>query len=132
MSRRLVLIVEDSQDLAANLEIACAAIRNVEVLVAQGASQAWQLLDYANASEPLVIVTDLHLADGDGVELIRRIRSDPKWKAAPIIAVSGDASPATAQQLAALRVSAFYKKPYSPVTVRNHLETLLNAAPVQA
>jgi CheY-like chemotaxis protein len=126
MSRRLVLIVEDSSDLATNLEIACAAIQNVEVRVAPGAEQAWDVLSQVPSGDPLVIVTDIRLPDTDGFELIRRVRDDPRLRATPIVAVSGDGDPDLPEQLAELSVSAFYRKPYSLMAVKNHLEVLLD------
>ncbi len=132
MSRRLVLIVEDSRDLAANLEIACTAIRNVEVKVAMGAGQAWALLEDVRPDDSLVIVTDMRLPDADGLELIRRVKQDELLARTPIVAVSGDADPSIARELAQLGVNAFYKKPYSPIAVAHHLETLLDAKPATA
>jgi DNA-binding response OmpR family regulator len=126
MSHRLVLIVEDAQHLAANLEIACAAISNVEVKVAMGAEQAWTILGQVRPGDPLVIVTDIRLPDADGFDLIQRVRRDRLLARTPIIAVSGDGDPAITQRLAELEVSTFFKKPYSPAAVRNHLEALLD------
>lgn len=127
MSRRLVLIVEDSTDLAANLEIACAAIQNVEVKIAPGAELAWQMLGEVRLGDTLVIVTDIRLPDTDGFELIRRVRAVERLRGTPIVAVSGDGDPELPDQLAALDVRAFYRKPYSPVALKNHIEVLLNA-----
>ena len=129
MSHRLVLIVEDAQHLAANLEIACAAIENVEVKVAAGAEQAWRILEQVRLGDPLVIVTDIRLPDTDGFELIRRVRKDQRLAHTPVVAVSGDSDPAIPRELKDLAVSAFFQKPYSPVAVRNHLEALLDAFP---
>ncbi|MBL8231903.1 MAG: response regulator [Bryobacterales bacterium] len=132
MSRRLVLIVEDSTDLATNLEIACAAIHNVEVRVAPGAEQAWDELRRVSEGDPLVIVTDIRLPGTDGFDLIRRVRGDLRLQATPIVAVSGDGDPDLPEQLAELSVSAFFRKPYSLMAVRSHLEALLDAKSVIA
>lgn len=132
MSRRLVLIVEDSRDLAANLEIACTAIPNVEVKVAMGAAQAWALLEDVRPADSLVIVTDMRLPDADGMDLIKGVQQQPLLAHTPIIAVSGDADPSIPRELAKLGVNAFYKKPYSPIAVARHLEKLLDAKPPTA
>src|SRR5262245_62859144 len=113
MSRRLVLIVEDSSDLAANLEIACTAIQNVEVKIAPGAEEAWQILRQVRSGDPLVIVTDIRLPNTDGFELIRQVRGHLGLRLTPIVAVSGDGDPDLAANLAGLNVDAFYRKPYS-------------------
>jgi len=132
MSHRLVLIVEDAQHLAANLEIACAAIDNVEVKVAMGAEQAWAILRQVCPGDPLVIVTDIRLPDTDGFDLIQRIREDEGLARTPIVAVSGDGDPTITRRLAELQVNTFFMKPYSPVAVKNHLESLLDTAPSTA
>jgi CheY-like chemotaxis protein len=132
MSRRLVLIVEDSRDLAANLEIACMAIPNVEVKVAMGAGQAWALLEDVRPDDSLVIVTDMRLPDADGTDLIKGVQQHPVLARTPVIAVSGDADPSIPRELAALGVNAFYKKPYSPLAVAHHLQRLLDATPPPA
>jgi len=132
MSRRLVLIVEDSRDLAANLEIACLAIPNVEVKVAMGAGQAWTLLQDVRPDDSLVIVTDMRLPDADGIDLIKDVKQHHVLARAPVVAVSGDADPSIVRDLAQLGVNAFYKKPYSPIAVAHHLRTLLDALPATA
>ncbi len=132
MSRRLVLIVEDSRDLAANLEIACMAIRNVEVKVAMGAGEAWALLADVRPEDSLVIVTDMRLPDADGMDLIRDVKRHALLASTPVVAVSGDADPSITHQLAQLGVKAFYKKPYSPIAVAHHLGSLLDAQPQSA
>jgi two-component system, sensor histidine kinase and response regulator len=132
MSHRLVLIVEDAQHLAANLEIACTAIENVEVKVAMGAEQAWAILRQVRPGDSLVIVTDIRLPDTDGFDLIRRVREHQGLARTPIVAVSGDGDPAITRRLAELEVTTFFMKPYSPVAVKNHLEALLDTGPSPA
>jgi len=47
-------------------------------------------LDSARESPPDLVVTDLMMPVMDGVELIRRLRSEPATAAVPILSVSGD------------------------------------------
>ncbi|SPE37808.1 Response regulator receiver protein [Candidatus Sulfopaludibacter sp. SbA3] len=122
-----VLIVEDSENAAAMLEIALGDIPGVTVRLATNAVEALRIL---NAGGPAVeaIVTDLNMPRMDGFELIRRIREDVKLCATPIIVVSADTDPATPCRIAQLGVSAFFPKPFSPAQVRRKLEQLLDGA----
>ncbi|MDX1983276.1 MAG: response regulator [Bryobacteraceae bacterium] len=129
MSGRLVYIVEDSPDLAANLEIACGAIPDVEVRVAGSAEQAWEMLQSSDSAEAIVVVTDVRLPETDGVELIRRIRADRRLAQVPVVVVSGEADPETAGRLRELAISARFHKPYSPVSLRKQVQALLDAQP---
>ena len=122
---RPVLVVEDSENNAAMLEIALSDIPEVTVVLASSAFEAWRIL---NGAGPLVraIVTDLNMPRMDGFELIRRIRADGRLAATPIVVVSADTDPGTPERIARMGVSAFFPKPFSPALVRRKLEQILN------
>ncbi len=122
---RAVLIVEDSENAAATLEIALSAIPGVSVLTALSAREALRILSCGGP--PIeAVVTDLNMPSMDGFELIRLIREDHRICATPIIVVSGDTDPATPERMAGLGVNAFFPKPYSPAQVRRQLEHILD------
>jgi len=121
-----VLIVEDSENSAATLEIAFLGIPGVCVRMASSGLEALRILD-GDGGGIRAIVTDLNMPRMDGFELIRRIRQNRKLNATPIIVVSADTDPHTPDRIAQLGVSAFFPKPYSPSQVRRKLEQILNA-----
>src|SRR3954447_15499506 len=121
-----VLIVEDSENSAATLEIALLGIPGVRVRMASSGLEALRILD-GDGGGIRAIVTDLNMPRMDGFELIRRIRQNRKLNATPIIVVSADTDPHTPDRIAQLGVSAFFPKPYSPSQVRRKLEQILNA-----
>jgi CheY-like chemotaxis protein len=120
-----VLIVEDSENSAAMLEIAFLGIPGVSVLMAPSATEALRLLE-GGSGTVRVMVTDLNMPRMDGYELIRRVRADQRLSGMPIIVVSADTDPANPQRIAALGVEAFFPKPFSPALVRRKLEQLLD------
>jgi CheY-like chemotaxis protein len=120
-----VLIVEDSENSAAMLEIAFLGIPGVSVLMAPSAVEALRILD-GGSGAVRVMVTDLNMPRMDGYELIRRVRADQRLSGMPIIVVSADTDPATPERIAALGVEAFFPKPFSPALVRRKLEQLLD------
>ena len=120
-----VLIVEDSENSAAMLEIAFLGIPGVSVLMAPSATEALRLLE-GGPGAVRVIVTDLYMPRMDGYELIRRVRANQSLSGLPIIVVSADTDPTTPQRIAALGVEAFFPKPFSPALVRRKLEQLLD------
>ena len=122
---RAVLVVEDSENSAAMLEIAFLGIPGVAVLMTASAADALRILDAGNP-QVQVIVTDLNMPRMDGYELIRRVRSDRKLSNLPIIVVSADTDPSTPARIAELGVDAFFPKPFSPAQVRRKLEQLLD------
>ena len=124
---RTVLIVEDSENSAATLEIALLAIPGLSVRLASSALEALRILTGEGASVE-AIVTDLNMPRMDGFELIRRVRENRNLSQTPIVVVSADSDPATPERVARLGVNAFFSKPYSPAEVRRKLEQLLNVA----
>jgi len=122
---RSVLVVEDSENSAAMLEIAFLGIPNVAVLLTGSAVEAMRILDSGDAHVN-VIVTDLNMPRMDGFELIRRVRADRRLAKLPIIVVSADTDPTTPSRIAELGVDAFFPKPFSPAQVRRKLEQLLD------
>lgn len=122
--RRLVLIVEDQEHSATPLVIALSSISGIEVCLLPDARAALKLLKDGN--QPIAaLVTDLHLPQMDGFELIERIRSQGSRPPLPIIVVSADTHPDTPKRLARLGANAYFLKPYSPTKIRQTLEGLL-------
>src|ERR1700753_3319144 len=122
---RAVLIVEDSENSAATLEIAFLAIPGLSVLLASSAHEALRIL-HRPVRAVGAVVTDLNMPRMDGFEMIRRIRADQSLSTTPIIVVSADTDPQTPERVARLGVSAFFAKPYSPAQVRRKLEQILD------
>ena len=117
---RPVLVVEDSENSAAMLEIALSGIPEVTVLLAPSALEAWRIL---NGDGPSIRA---NMPRMDGFELIRRVRADGRLAGTPIMVISADTDPSTPRRIAQLGVSAFFAKPFSPAEVRRKLEQILN------
>jgi CheY-like chemotaxis protein len=83
--RPLVLLVED--DRAGRL-LFSAWLDDAGFRV-ETAHNGLQALDRAFDTLPDAIVTDLHLPGIDGYELTRRLKSDPRTSAIPVVAVTG-------------------------------------------
>jgi CheY-like chemotaxis protein len=126
---KLVLIVEDSEICAETLQIALELIPGVEVRSLHSVRAAITLL-YERDGEVAAIVTDLNLAQnaglpGDGLDLIRQLRAEPRFAHLPMLLISGDSDPRLSERALAQGADAFFPKPYSPSAVRKKLEQLL-------
>src|SRR5215475_1465883 len=80
---RLILLVEDEPVLRASMSRGLARLPNVEVVDAGSVADAKKLL---GAVKPHLVVTDLDLPDGSGVEVISEIAT--LKLAIPIVVVS--------------------------------------------
>ena len=121
---REVLLVEDSENSAAMMEIAFSTIPRVSLMLARSAMEAWRMLRGGTAVQ--AIVTDLNMPRMDGFELIRLVRQDRQLAGTPIIVVSADTDPETPARIAELGVDAFFRKPFSPAQLCRKLEQILD------
>jgi CheY-like chemotaxis protein len=120
---RTVLIVEDSDTSADTLEIALLSLTGVSVAHAATGRTALQFMQKQPVS---AIITDLHMPQMDGFELIERVRAAAGPTHVPIIVISGDSDPDTPDRVRRLGADAYFVKPYSPAAVREKLERLLH------
>lgn len=121
---RTILIVEDTDLCRDALELALMPLPGVAIRSVATAEEALQCLA---ASDVCALVTDLHLAHGDGFELIEAIRARPRSSPLPILVISGDSDPRTPARVFSLGANAYFSKPYSPAEVRHKLEQLIDA-----
>ncbi len=121
---RTILVVDDSTNSAASLEIALGSIPGVRVAFVSSAADAIRSLN-RESDAVSAIVTDIRMPGMDGFALIRHVRSDVAHSAIPIVVVSADTDPETPARTSQLGANAFFAKPFSPTAVRNKLEQLL-------
>jgi two-component system chemotaxis response regulator CheY len=118
-----VLLVDDAEDCLDTLDVALQTMPGVVVRSAHSAEAAWDVL----ARDPIsAVITDIHLPRMTGLELISRIRREPKFRALPILVVSADADPAAPRTALASGANAYFAKPFSPGAVRKKLEELMH------
>lgn len=122
---RTVLIVEDTGLCSTILEIAVMQIQGLNVRVVPSAEEARAVIDGDHGV--CALVTDLHLPEASGLDLIRWVRSHESSHALPIVVISGDSDPDTPRNTLKIGADAYFAKPFSPAAVRQRLEDLIHA-----
>jgi CheY-like chemotaxis protein len=120
--RPRVLLVEDELACSTTLEVALEARDAPSLEHTPTAEQALAILQEGAFA---LLITDVHLPAMDGLELIRRVRAEPRLAAIPIIVTTADADPATFERALSLGANAFFTKPYSPFALRRKIEELI-------
>lgn len=121
---RLILIVEDSETCAETLQIALESIPGHETHVTRSPAAALATA-LKEGNEIAAVVTDLHMPQSDGLDLIRKLRAEPRFSRTPILLISGDSDPGLPARALQQGADAFFAKPYSPSAVRRKLEQLI-------
>lgn len=107
MARVSILVVEDEADLA----VTCARLlrrRGYDVITAGSCAEALSVLQRDALA---LVISDLRLADGDGLAVIRAARA--LETPAPVIAMTGFGSGAVWREVTAAGASACLAKPFS-------------------
>lgn len=114
----LVLVVDDEAQMREIVRFTLEE-SGCEVLEASGAVSAWKLL---KSSDLALVILDLMLPDGSGVELAKRIRAAMK---VPIIMLTALGDPQ--QRIAGLQAGAddYLSKPFSPRELSLRVEAIL-------
>ena len=121
---RTIVVVEDSSECAETLQIALEAIGGVDVRILDSGQAA---LDFLSRSREGVaaVVTDLRMPRMSGMDLLTRLKSDPRLRDIPVLIISGESDPHLPARSLSCGAHAYFSKPYSPNEVRQTLEQLL-------
>ncbi len=88
-----------------------------------GGAQAAERLTVLPA--PAVVLLDVNLADGDGLDLLRLLRADASLEGLPVVMWSGEADPRVREEAEALGVTWFTTKPGGLDELDTFLDRLL-------
>jgi CheY-like chemotaxis protein len=108
MHKASVLVVDDQPSIL-QLERDILELEGHHVLSAPGGHEALQLLQ--EGDRPDVIVCDLVMPEMDGLELIRRLKADPRLSTVPVIVCSGH--PHLCREAFDAGAEAFFRKPFT-------------------
>lgn len=77
---------------------------------------------------PTLILIDLNLPDGHGLDVVKHLRSMPRFDNTPIIALTANDSPAMKDQCLDAGCVDYLEKPVSQVRLTNTIEKYLGIA----
>ncbi len=109
-----ILIVEDDVD---NRRIVAKtlSVEGYEIIEAVDGIEA---LAHAQADHPDLILMDLALPNMDGWEATRRLKSDPRTRTIPVVALTAVAMRGDEEQARAAGCDDYLSKPARPVAIR--------------
>lgn len=122
-----VLIVDDSGIIRAMIEKTLRMTQTPlgEVFQAANGAEALKLLGGQWVD---LIFCDLHMPEMTGDELIRRMKADPLLKSIPVVVVSSDGSQERLEELKALGIRNYLRKPFAPEEMSAITQEILGVA----
>jgi len=112
-SRKTVLLVEDNED---NLIIYTTILRFGGYRVVQ-ARDGRAALEAARTVAPDLILMDVSIPYVDGLEVTRRLKSDPATRRIPVIALTAHALPSDRDRALEAGCNGYISKPAEPLAV---------------
>ena len=107
--RSRILVVEDEDDMRAFL-VGLFRSHHEVFEAADGTKALAMLPDLA----PDLVVSDVMMPGGSGIDLCRALRSDPRWGALPVVLLTALAGSETTLEAYALGADDFVTKPFHP------------------
>jgi DNA-binding response OmpR family regulator len=128
MTRGSVLVLDD-HSMSRLLLARVLELEGFDVMQADSIAIADRL---ARAEKPSLIVLDVRLPDGDGLEFARRLRSDPTTSGCAILACTAAASLDDEARSLAAGCDAFVGKPIEPRAVAALVTSLIGPGSLAA
>ncbi len=117
--KRIVLVVDDTPD---NLSLMSGLLKDdYKVKVANGGERALKIAH--SDPPPQLILLDIMMPEMDGFEVIRRLKSEPKTQAIPVIFLSAKALPEDKQKGFDLGAVDYITKPIDPLMILDRVKT---------
>jgi CheY-like chemotaxis protein len=113
MTQKTVLHIEDDPSLANLVKLTFQSFGFTgEFLQAARVEEAFNLLAERKSQKLPVdlILSDMHLPDGRGLDLLQNIKASPTWSKTPVIILSGDSSPEIVSEAYALGANCYLSK----------------------
>jgi len=111
-AKRTVLVVDDSAPIRTLLAELCAAAGAEHV---ESCASGFEAMRAASRAESLsLVITDVNMPDITGLELLRFLREQDRFKSVPLFVVSTDAAQADLDRAMKLGANRYFAKPFDP------------------
>ena len=107
MGRR-ILVIDDEPDIVYMVKVILRSA-GCEVTTAGGVKEGLAMIE---SEEPDLILLDLRLSDGDGMDVLEALRANGKVDSIPVIILSAHATPALSEKAMKLGARGYITKPF--------------------
>jgi signal transduction histidine kinase len=122
---RKILYIEDK---IRNVELMRAIVEELQDVRLLDAQTIFDGVRLACAELPDLVITDIHLPDGKGFDVLQQLRRDPRTRHIPVVALTADAMSANVHNMELARFDEILTKPLDIPELVKILRTRLQAA----
>lgn len=118
-----LLVVDDSSTMRRIIVNTLQRLGYNDVLEAAHGLEAWSILDRSDNID--ILITDWNMPEMNGLELVKKTRSDSRYEDIPIIMVTTEGGKAEVITALKAGVNNYIIKPFTPQVLREKLEAVL-------
>ncbi len=118
-----VLVIDDMMTMRKIVKKICAEIGFTDVTEATDGNQAWEVI--SNANPPIgLVISDWNMPNCTGLELLKRLRADHRYKKTPFLLVTAEAEQSQIVDAAKAGVDQYVVKPFAKEDLVKKLEAV--------
>lgn len=117
-----VLVVDDSVVIRKMLQKSLEGLGH-KVLAAKDGVEALNVLGTMDRCD--IVLTDWHMPQMDGIELVRAIRSDARYARLPVLMITSESMIESVTGALEAGVNDFLMKPFTPVTLSERITEIM-------
>ncbi|WP_024790351.1 chemotaxis response regulator CheY [Lebetimonas sp. JH292] len=118
-----ILVVDDSSTMRRIIQNTLARLGYKDVIQAADGIEAWDALQSNPDIE--VVITDWNMPNMNGLELVKKIRAEERYKSLPIIMVTTEGGKKEVITALKAGVNNYIVKPFTPQVLKEKLEGVL-------
>ncbi|MCG2666074.1 ATP-binding protein [Bradyrhizobium sp. GCM10023182] len=126
LARNTVLYIEDK---IPNLELMRGVVENAGGIRLLDAQTVKDGIAIARSVKPDLVITDIHLSDGKGFDVLQSLREDPSTAHIPVVALTADAMQANMNNMKRVGFDYILTKPFKIAELVNLLRSRLPNQP---
>lgn len=118
-----VLIADDMMTMRKLVSKVCKEIGFTDLVEAVDGAAAWDVI--ANANPPIgLVISDWNMPNSSGLDLLKRIRTDSRFKNLPFLLVTAEAENSQVAEAVKAGVDNYVVKPFTKDTLVEKLEAV--------
>ena len=118
----IVMVVDDFSTMRRIIRKIMKDLEFKEVIEAENGAEAFELL---KTNKVNVIVSDWNMPTMTGLELLKKVRADERFKALPFLLVTAEAQKENIIQAIQAKVSNYVVKPFTPAALAEKLAKII-------
>lgn len=119
-----LLVVDDSSTMRRIIKNTLSRLGYTEILEAEDGAQAWEVMSDENSGVG-ILITDWNMPEMNGLELVKKVRGEQRYKDVPIIMVTTEGGKAEVITALKAGVNNYIVKPFTPQVLKEKLEAVL-------